>query len=537
MSIAKRIGSQFTPKERVLFLAACGIFLVSAITLAAITIREKSVLIPVEGGTYIEGMVGQPIMVNPAVSANPVDEDLSALIYSRLSSLLEIPPEATPDGRIYTLKLKEGLVWDDNEPLTADDVIFTLKTIQDPETQSPLQKSWQGVILERVSQIQVKLTLPTPYAFLLANIEQVQIIPKHIFGAIPIANLRLSSYNLQPVGNGPYRFLDFSKRKDGFITNYRLTRNERYQGDRPFISAFEFRFYEDATTLLSDFQSRRIQGFGNITPLTNASFAHSVTEAFPMPRYYSIFFNPVTNSALKDKQIRLALAYAIDKKRIAREVLGDESRTIDTPFFPELSTPETPAPDLSAYTPDYSPDRAKQIFSSIKDGLTLNLTVPNVDFLKHAAEIIKENWLHAGVKDVTLTVLDSNDLSDAIRPRNFEAILFGNVLDNPIDVFPFWHSSQRFYPGLNLSLYQSADADRYIEELRQSMDRAGDSARLMHIGTDILMDTPAIFLFTEPYLYTHTDRLEGVSTHLLTSPADRFHDVTKWYITRARVLQ
>ena len=93
-------------------------------------------------------------------------------------------------------KLRGGLIWDDGRPLTSDDVLFTMRTIQNLETNSPIYKNWQGVLVERISELQIKFTLPAPYVFFENNLSRLPIIPKHIFGTIPISNLRLSSYNL-----------------------------------------------------------------------------------------------------------------------------------------------------------------------------------------------------------------------------------------------------------------------------------------------------------------------------------------------------
>lgn len=546
MQLFRRIAHSFTSRERLGFWIGCGAFVIGTLALISITIGERSSFVPVAGGTYAEGVVGQPIVINPIVSGNPADQDLSALLFAPLKDLLSIPPEASPDGRVYTLKLKEDLTWDDGKPFTSDDILFSIKTVQDPETRSPLEGGWQGVTAERVSEIQIRLTLPTPFAFFNDTILQFRPIPEHIFGAVPIQNLRLSSYNLQPVGNGPYTFKDFSKRKDGFITRYRLIRNERYAGTVPYIDEFVFQFYEEWSGLYSDFARRRIQGYGSLTPVPNNSNPRTVfVERFPMPRYYAIFLNPVTNSALKEKQVRSALAYAIDKKKIVRDLLGDESLALDSPFFMPLiqELADYPSFALESFDPEaigkaeYNPEEARKLLElAKKTDVVLTLSVPDVDFLKKIAGSLKEAWEAVGIRSVEIVTLPPQELEDAIRPRNYEALLFGNVLQHPLDLFPFWHSSQRFYPGLNLSLYQNIDVDKQMEAMRQSPDATKNAARLEIINTSLSDDLPALFLFSLPYVYTHTDRVLGIAPSMLITPSDRFRDVTKWYMTKARII-
>lgn len=547
MNLFRRIAHSLSTKERLWFWVGIGAFVLGTITFVSLTIGERSSFVPVAGGTYTEGIVGQPIVINPVVSANPADQDLSALLFAPLSDLLSIPPEASPDGRVYTLKLKEKLVWDDGQPLTSDDVLYSIKTVQDSETHSPLEGGWQGITAERVSEIQIRLTLPTPFAFFTDTILHFQPVPEHIFGSIPIQNLRLSSYNLQPVGSGPYRFEDFSKRKDGFITRYRLTRNALYAGTSPYIDEFVFQFYEEWGKLMADFTRRRIQGYGSLAPLPADSVSRTVSAvSFPMPRYYAIFLNSVTNSALKDKQVRYALAYALDKKKIARDVLGDESLAIHSPFFLSLihDLPDYASYALDSFNPsadwkvDYNPDEARKLLEQAKQtDAVITLSVPDVDFLKKAALSIKESWEAVGIKSVEIVTLPPQELEDAIRPRNYETLLFGNVLQHPLDLFPFWHSSQRFYPGLNLSLYQNIDMDKQMEAMRQSPDMTKNASRLEIINTDLSGDLPALFLFSLPYTYVHTDRVMGIQPSMLITPSDRFRRVEEWYMAEARIIK
>jgi len=155
-------------------------------------VQENTIFVPVQGGAYREGVVGQPTAVNPIISNNPIDQDIGVLLYSRLNDLTA-SISVEDDGKVYVAKLKEGLVWDDGSLLTSDDVVFTMRTVQNPEVNSPIYKNWQGVLVERISELQIKFTLPAPYVFFENNIKRLPVIPKHIFNAIPISNLRLSS--------------------------------------------------------------------------------------------------------------------------------------------------------------------------------------------------------------------------------------------------------------------------------------------------------------------------------------------------------
>jgi peptide/nickel transport system substrate-binding protein len=550
----KRILVALTRRERIFTIGAAAVFVLASLTRLAFAIKENSTFVPVAGGSYVEGIVGQPTAVNPIIAGTQADQDIAALVFSPLADLTtSVETDAT--GRTYSVKLREDLLWDDGEPLTSDDVIFTIRTIQNADARSPLQKNWQGIQVERESELMVRFTLPAPFSLFPENLERVSLIPRHIFGSIPAQNIRLSGYNLQPVGNGPYRIKDFATRKDGFITRYRLVPNERYHGDQPFIKTFTFQFYEQESDLLTAFRLREVQGFGGLLPpdASVQSIPQVVTDTVPMPRYYAVFLNSLNNPALKDNDLRDALSLAIDRERIVREVFGGNATAIESPVLFDLmasgtlpvATPSASTTDLGGATQgtetlETRREAARGALEHIDDvDVALNIVVPRSGFLEQVAAIIKDSWNAIGLTNVTIITVEPDDLTnDVLKSRNYELLLFGNVFQDPIDLFPFWHSSQRFNPGLNLSLYQNTKVDAAIEAIRQTPDRDEWGPQLLKLDTILRAENPATFLVSVPYFYTHTERLNGFpSTTLIVSPQDRFRGVEAWYVAQARVLQ
>ncbi|MDI6734372.1 MAG: ABC transporter substrate-binding protein [Patescibacteria group bacterium] len=554
MHSIKKIIASLSKKERLLIIVLIIVFALSLVSFIAININEQSTFMPVQGGHFIEGFIGQPIAINPIISNNQIDLDISALIYSRLFDLLA-QNEITDDGRSHIFKLKNDLVWDNGEPLTSDDVIFTIKTIQDPTSHSPLAKNWEGVVLERLSELQIKMTLAAPYTFLMEGVKRLPILPKHIFGNIPPANLRLSAFNLEPIGSGPYRFKKFSKRRDGFITNYHLVVNEKYFGEKPYINDFYFNFYENINDLTNAFRLRQVNGFGSLLPPKEEikQITQVKLEKITMPKYYALFFNSLSNRYLKSENLRLALTSAINRNEIIKEFLNGDALIINSPFLEYfkkpwadiVNGPETEK-EISEWQEKikYNPEKAKEYFENWqkqnkKAELTLNVFVPKIDFLEKIANSIAQSWQTIGIEKITINVIETeNILDDVIKTRNYDILLFGNVLENPEDFFPFWHSSQRFYPGLNLSLYQNQKADKIIENIRQKeLTEYERYIELKKLENLILEENPAVFLFSMPYFYIHTDRLEGFTSDLLITPADRFRNINKWNVARVRVIK
>lgn len=502
----KKILNSFSRQERQILIGAIFIFLISVFFWTALILGDKIEFLPKKGGQFREGGIGQPIFINPLISANEVDRDIASLIYSRLLDLSS--DYQIEEGINYLVKLKQDLVWDDGQTLTSDDVIFTIKTIQDPDSRSPLFQTWQGVAVERISELQIRFILRNPYIFFPDNLRSLPILPKHIFGKIPAANIKLSGYNLEPVGNGPYKFERFSKEKNGFITQYQLTINENYAGKKPYIEKFIFKFYENGDDLIRAFNQREIDGFGGLNPeqLKNLSLSKNL-RGLAMSNYYGIFFNQNTNSNLKDRNIRLILAQAVDKKQLIQKVFNGEALEIG------------------------SSDAGTSDSAALKEkNLEFSLIVPQIDFLIKTAEIIKNDWEAIGV-NLNLYVLNPNDIINLnIRSRDYEMLLFGLNPQNPEDLFSFWHSSQKFYPGLNLAIYGNPTADKLMEEIRQTADSKERQIKLKNLQDIINQDRPAIFLYSPKYLYVSTKNLGGFEEKFLNTPSDRFQNVENWYV-------
>jgi peptide/nickel transport system substrate-binding protein len=514
---------------------AVAVLLVAGIARIGLLVHDQSVVIPVAGGNFTEGLLGQPAVINPLVATAQVDQDIAALIFSPLSTLADhvVSDEI---GLTYTLTLKEDLVWDDGKPLTSDDIVFSVRTIQDPKAASPLSQSWKSVKIERVSALTVRFTLTEPFGFFGDIIASLRVIPHHIYGAVPPENFSLSAYRLRPVGSGPFKFHDFQTRRDGFITEYILVANERYVGKPPFLERFAFLFYTNERELADALRLREIQGTGSLAPLP-ASLSEipgiRVME-FPMPRYYAVFMNQLNAPALKNAKLRQAMSLAINRDLLVREVFFGHGIPLASPASPYLFANTSTSLPL----PHYDPEEAARLIENVSSGTArLTLTVPRVPFLMSTARILAESWRAVGI-EVTVLPRSPEELATVTIPsRNFELLLFGNILSNPLDMFPFWHSSQRFASGLNLSLFQSRQVDELLEQTRRAAPGAMSPEEVVRAATLIADGIPAAFLVSVPYLYIVSDRLSGLSPRTIIAPSDRFSEVELWSVARARIIE
>jgi len=390
-----------------------------------------------------------------------------------------------------------------------------------------------------VSEIQIQFTLPSRYTFFENNFAALYIIPAHIYGTLPPANLKLSAYNREPIGNGPYKFARTETRKDGFISNYELRINEKYHGEKPFIERIHFTFYENEADIQRAFKRKEIDGFGSVNQPSTQDPRTTTTHTLPMARYYTIFFNQNLNPLLKNTILRAALHDAIDKERIVQEVWGGTyAKRIESPILRIQTRDDEDTRSLEERHSEITPKIEK--IKRREETLSLTLVVPDIDFLKTTAQIIQENWNAVGIDDVNVITLELDELfENVIKANNYEMLLFGNIVEKPLDIFPFWHSSERFYPGRNLALYKSQKADTLMEEIRQEEDTEIQNKKLEELEATLKKDNPAIFLYTLPYTYTYENKLKGFTppNSLITHPRDRFHNITDWHIMTARVVK
>jgi peptide/nickel transport system substrate-binding protein len=552
MKILNQIYYSLTKTERYVFWGAILIFLTSGIIWANLMLEAATVEIPVSSNKYREGIVGQPVNVNPIFGGlNDADRDLIELLFSDLITLSE-SHKASGDGQTWNVILKSNLHWSDGRPLTSDDVIFTIDTIQSASSQSPLFMTWQGVVADRISEREIEFTLRSPYAFFLNNLKDLKIIPKHIFSVIPAENFHLSGFNLEPVGSGPYKFASSEKRKNGFITSYHLATNEYSPLEKPLIKEFEVKFYQDSAEIIRAFNTKKIDGFGGINPknIEDLKLHHKIIGKL-IPQYYAIFINKNTGNGLNNDNVLSALNLATNKERIIETVFSGKALTVNQPLLPFISGYDQSADPGN----EFSLEEANEILEKDKwmmdekigtrsktagnrtEILEFSIVVPQIPFLTETVEIIKSDWEQIGVKLNPIVLNPSDVANEVIKTRNYQMIIFGNVLKNNPDIFSFWHSSERFYPGLNLALYENKKVDNLLESIRKNLNAEVRKNELAELQKLIIEDQPAIFLYSPIYLYAGPKDFGGFEEVTISVPSDRFRNVHKWYLETEKVFE
>lgn len=539
--------------------------LASGAILAGRVYLRVTVIKPAFGGTYREGLLQEPRFINPIyASSNDTDRDITQLVFSGLirytpsgqvEPLLAESVEITNDGKSYTIRLREGLRWHDGEPLNADDVLFTIKTIQNAEFKSPWRPNWQGVLMDKLDERTIKFVLKQPYAPFIENLA-VGIIPEHLWARVSPQAALLSELNLKPVGSGPYRFQSFTRLPEGSITSYTLSAFRHFHLGRTHIKEIAFTFYPSEAEMIASYRKGEIDGISilsakNLQALQKTDLA---VHSLRLPRVVALFLNGAQQGAFTDKKVRLALAHSIDVNTAIANVLVGAAEAISSPIPPGSAGFN---PDIPKIQHDL--ERAKTLLDeagwkdSNKDGTRdktetknrkkvvtpLKIEIATSDFpeLVEIAEVIKGMWKSVGV-DVQIKVLSATELeSSVIRPRAYQTLLFGEIFGHDPDPFAFWHTSQIKDPGLNIALYSNRKTDALLEEARRTTDSAKREEKYSEFQKIVAEDAPAIFLFSPISYYGVRTAVKGVEIGKIAVPHERFANAEKWYLKTRRGLK
>jgi len=554
----QKIPSVLDKKERYFIL---GFFLLLIVSLLSWLISyniKNTIVAPNYGGSFREGIAGSPQYLNPILSqTNDADRDVTELIFSGLmkyDSQGNLVPDLVEkyamgdNGKMYDFFLKKDIKWHDGQSFTADDVVFTIKTIQNPDSRSPLRINWTGVEVEKIDDFTVRFKLKNPYAPFLAN-TTTGIIPKHIWEKILPEKFLLAPENLSPIGTGPYQLKKIKKDKEGFISSIELGAFGDYNSSRrPFIEKIELYFYPDEESLIRAYNRNQIDNLGLLS-IQNKSLLKRVNSKsnvyeLNLPHYFAVFFNQTKSKALSDKTVRLALNYATDKNQIINEVLGDEGKVVDSPI-PTGVWGHTDETKIYKFDLEYAKNILEQagwkdtdndgIREKKEDKLEFELITTELKQLQQTANILQEQWSKIGAR-VQVKILNIGEIQqEYIRPREYQALLFGEVLGLDPDPYSFWHSSQKKDPGLNLALYDNKKVDDLLKDARQNLNqeqRLNDYKQFQQLVID---DAPVIFLYGPYQLYFSAKKIKGIEVQNIVLPSKRFAEIERWYIKTQRV--
>lgn len=554
--------SQFSSTEKAIFSILVIVAIVTAIVMASKVNAMFLVEVPASGGELREGLLGLPRTINPVLAVSDVDRDIASLVYAGLTRAVgqTMSPDlaqswsVSDDGLTYTFTLRNDLRFQDGTALTAEDVAFTVQKIQDPALKSPHAADWANVTVREVSPTVIEFILKQPYSPFITN-TAIGIMPKHIWGGVSDDQFIFSTYNVQPVGAGPYKIASIARDNGGIPTEYRLAAWNGFYGAKPHVSSITFAFFADAEKAFAALDSGRIDSLPSVSPAQAARLASDSAQSYtilsaPLPRIFGVFFNQNQSAVLADKSVRKALDMAVDRDIIIKTVLSGYGTPIQSPLPAGLASS---SPAIATTTGDiagaeallekngWKKNSSTGVYEYQKKGsktvtpLSFDIYTADTPDLKQAAELVRNAWSTLGAQ-VNVKIFEPSDLyQNVIRPRKYDALLFGELIGKDRDLYAFWHSSQRNAPGLNVSMYANSKTDKLLEDIRTTGDAATRTAKYGQFDQLLRSDIPAVFLYSPDFIYAVPKALSGIRLGSITVPSDRLDSLGSWYIETENV--
>ena len=508
----------------------------------------------VPGGLVSEGIIGTYTNPNPIFASSTIDLSVSRLLFNSIltyddkGALVNDLAETvtrSDDGLKYTVTLRKGTLWHDGRELSSADIIYTYKAIQNPDTKSPYNISWQGVKIEAPDEYTVTFTLPSAlnsFPLSLTN----GIVPEHILSKLTYSELRSSEFNVRPIGTGPFQFSKVVRIDDFESVTKRqrieMVRNDAYFKGRPSLDAFVIYALSSEDDLREYLASKQIDSaiFNSSPDFTGVTDTYTVTPV-PLLAGAYLFFN-TSKAPFDNVEFRRAIASAIDTSDIV-STLGFPVQKIDSPLLPvhtgydraivqtvyDTTASSALLDKLGWVRPDSNSIR-------VKEGVSLEMTITTLegsDFSRVAVEIQDRLKSELGVK-VNIVAKRPADMQPTLLQHSYEVLLYGITLGVDPDVYGYWHSSQAIADRFNLSLYKSDVADRSLEAGRTRPDVSLRSAKYKPFLEAWKNDVPAIGLYQPPIFFVGQTKIFNFQPTRLNSTADRFYNVHNWQIQTAK---
>jgi len=526
--------------------------------LTYLAINYTTVVRPGHGGTYVEAIAGRPQALNPLLSGfNLPDEDLCALIFSGLTRFNgdgKVEPdlarswEIGADGLTYTFHLRSNAYWHDGTPVTADDVILTIRLVQDPQFSGPSELGadvWRMVEIKKLDDLTVQFTLSEPFAPFL-DYTTVGILPAHKIAGIGAQNLAGASFNVAPVGSGPF-LVEEIEIEDGVITSVVLKHFPRYFRARSYLDRIQFRYYADYGAAMDAYAAGDVEGVARI-PTRDLERAAGMRDlnlfSAQIAEYGMVFLNLDDEDLpfFQEQGVRQALMLGIDRRRLIEEVLGGQGLVTDSPILPGTWA-------YQADTPDYphNTDRAATILDEAGwvrttgmetrhkagDAFSFTLLTSRDPRREAGAELLAEEWAALGIQ-VDVESVEAADVRRALEERDFQAALVHLSLPGDPDPYPFWHETQ-VDDGQNYTGFVHRRISEVVERARVTPNE--NRRRVLYDEFQALFaeELPSLPLYVPIYTYGVSERINDVQIGPLMRPADRFRTVLNWWLVHRRV--
>ncbi len=505
----------------------------------------SSDLKPAYGDTLVEGSIGEATNLIPMLTSDSASQEVAGLIYNGLVKYdknvnvvgdLAESWEISHGGLQITFKLRHGVKWQDGYPFTARDVLFGFQTITNPNTPTAYAEDFRQVKkAEVLDDYTFRVTYDKPFAPALISWGNLVVLPRHLLEGKDITKSELGR---KPVGTGPFRFREWISR-DRIV----LDANPDYFEGRPYLDRYIVRVIPDLATMFLELKSGGVDLMG-LTPTqyerqtNDRFFRDNFRKYLYLANAYTYLGYNLLDPKFKDKRVRQAISYAIDKEEIIKVVLLGLGVPATGPYKPGLWYYN---PNVKKYP--YDPAKALSLLKEAgwqmngdgvleKDGKPFEFTVITNEgnpLRERTAVIIQERLKKIGIRMNIRVIEWSAFINEFIDKKDFEATILGWTTGFDPDQYEIWHSSKTGPKQLNFISYKNPVVDDLLEQGRRTFDQEKRKAYYFRFQEILAEDQPYTFLYVSDALPIVSSRFYGIEP----SPLGISYNLDKWYVPKA----
>lgn len=537
-----KLFKQSAPLSFIIFFSIIGFGIFSFLTSSSFA----NMITEEKGGVFVEGSMGAISSFNPLfTSQSSVDADIRALVFEKF---IYISKDGKPlggiaqkwdisqNGKVYEFTISKSHIWQDGEPLTIDDVLYTFeisKELASKYDYDTIGSSLIDVRIEKVGEDKIRFTLPEVNATFFEAVS-VYIVPEHKFEGVNTRDIPFNSFTRYPLGSGPYEVYRSEP-------NVVYLQASDYYPNKPKIETFIYRLYSTYDGLEAAFRNGILDAIGVTDEYSieyvNEYSAFKQYSVVLTPRLRMIFFNTRIDK-LKDKNIRVALNYLTDKN-----LLLEKANISGETVYGPIAKSSWAYSENNVIKYEYNQQKAAEILTSLgytksqesgyfetpdKKVLSFTLSYYDSDLNKRIADSLKELWKNEGIV-LNLEPLPYIQLTqEIVATRDFELLMYEVETTTDPDQYNLWHSLKVNYPDLNLSGYSYERVDIYLEQARQTIDTAKRISSYALFQKYLTQDAPVIFLYHPKYVYVVREGIDIGDISDILYPYQRFKNIADW---------
>lgn len=403
----------------------------------------------------------------------------------------------------YTFTLEKNVKFHDGKPLTVDDVVFSYNYFK--KHSFPWNVDMTKVAsVEKLSDAQVKITVTEPYAPFITEIAgKLPIIPKHIWSTVDQPLEYKDEKAL--IGSGPFTL----KKYDTATGNYQFVKNKNYFKGEVTVDEVQYIAAENRMLAL---QNKEIDG-GMTFHYTEAkkleALGYQNLKSKPTGSAVRVVFH-LHHPQLKDKKLRQAIAYALDRKSIAKKTTGNSEGMVGSAG---VIPPDSKWYNAKVKKYDYNVERANKILDElgykknakgIRDGLKLSVLVSATS---KEAELMKAMLKKVGI-DLTIRSVDAATFTSSMSEGNFDMAITGHIgLSGDPDFLRLWFSGQAGNSLAGKGVFNHAKFQELAQLQLTKIDESERKAVINQMQNILAEELPTLVLYHRPFYYLYNDKV------------------------------